>query len=155
MTEDHYWLTQQNERFAEEIQRSRLSFAEALDYRREITGVWNDSCARDVNGRFLNAMEDGGMASLDAMRRQQAALSRSSAEMLKAHEFFKIATATSAAVIRPTEEARSSFRTIESFLNHEMAEIRTADSHAEQTDRLIAEADRVGSSAEEQANYRD
>ncbi len=154
MNEDQYWLAQQRDRFAEEIQRSRLSLAEALEYRQETGAIWNDSCAQDVRSRFLGPMEDGATASLAALRAQYDALTLAAKEIVAAHDFFMIASDASIAMIRPTEETRAAFRAIESFLNQEATEIAAADAQTNESVALTKEADQVGNSTPTQREYR-
>ncbi len=154
MTEDHIWLRQQHNLLYEEIQRSRLYFAEAQEYRQNIAGIWNDACAHEVNSRFLNPMSEEASASLESMRLQHEAMVMCVNELSNAFRSFKAAVDNSILVNRHLDETRSIFRTIESFLNLEMAEIGTADGYADRARRLTDEADRIGDLAVSESSYR-
>ncbi len=155
MFEDHIWLRQLHDQFADERQRSRFTFVEVQEYRQEIAVLWNDDCAKEMNARFLNAMAESSEASLEAMRIQSEALARCRLDLENAHEFFNTAIDTSAVMHRHLEDARSSFRTIESQLNHGMAEFRVTDDNAAQADQLATEAEMAGNRAESAASYHD
>ena len=153
MTEDHIWLRQQHGRLADEIQRCRLFFAELLDHRKEIAALWNDACANEMNGRFLNPMAEEVTVSLESMQLQHEALVSCGTELVEAYHSFAEATEASVAVQGHMDESAAVFRTIESFLNQAMSEARSADGHADRADQLADEAEKIGDSAESESSY--
>ena len=154
MTEDQIWLRQQHDRLADEIQRCRLSFAELREHRKAITAVWNDACANEMNGRFLNPMVEEAAASLESMRLQHDALVRCGSVLIEAYRSFVQASKASTAVQGHIDESAAVFRTIDSFLNQAISEMRSADGHANRADQLIDDAERAGNSAQSEASYR-
>ena len=154
MTDDQIWLRQRHDLLADEIQRSRLFFAEAQDHRKAIAAPWNDSCANEMNGRFLNPLVEEATASLESMRLQHAALLQCGTTLVLAFQFFVRAAEASAAVQTHIDESAAVFRTIESFLNQAISEQESADSHSDKANRLIDEAERAGNNAQSEASYR-
>lgn len=154
MTEDHLWLGQQHARLADEVQRCRLFFAEAQAHRAEVAPLWNDACAREMNGRFLNPQATEAAASLELLQLQHEALSGGGVALTEAGSAFAAATGESLAVQRHLEEGAALFRTIESYLNQAFAEMQTSAGHSDRADQLGDEADSAGNSAESESSYR-
>ena len=155
MNEDHLWLQQQHASLAEEVQRCRLFFAELQEHRKEIAAVWNDACANELNGRFINPMAEEAAAGLECIRLQHEALVVCGGLLVEAYGSFVKASEASAAVQGHIDESAAVFRTIESFLNQAVSEMRTADGHANRSEQLIADAASAGNSAQSESSYRD
>jgi hypothetical protein len=154
MTEDHLWLGQQHAWLADEVQRCRLFFAEAQAHRAEVAPLWNDACAREMNGRFLDPQATEAAASLERLRIQHEALVGCGFALTEAGSAFATTTSVSLAVQRNLEEGAALFRNIESYLNQATAEMRTSAGHADRADQLADEADVAGNSAESESSYR-
>ncbi len=154
MTDDQIWLRQQHDRLSDEVQRGRLSFAELQEHRKAIAGVWNDACANEINGRFLNPMDQEAAASLESLRLQHVALVNCGNALVEAYYSFLQASEASIAVQEHIDESAAVFRTIESFLDQAISEMRSADGHANRSEQLITDAEKAGSSAQSESSYR-
>lgn len=154
MTEDHIWLRQQHDRLTDEIQRSRMFFAELQKHRKEIAVVWDDACSTEMNGRFLNPMADEAGVSLESMHLQHQALVSCGSALVEAYHSFIKATEASVAVRSHIDASAAVFRTIESFLNQAISEMRVCDGHAARANQLIADAEKAGNSAESESSYK-
>jgi hypothetical protein len=147
MTEDQTWLQVQQARFAEEIQRARYFLNDVREQREEIAGFWNDACAREINGRFLDAMASEADAALNALSSQHTSLDIARSELVDAYMAFIAATRATTSIRGYIDESAAIFRTLETFLNQSSSELDSAKSHTENAIRLVEEADRAGNSA--------
>jgi len=155
MTDDQIWLRQQHDRLGDEVQRCRLSFAELQEHRKTIATVWNDACASEMNGLFLNTMAEEASASLDSLRLQHIALVNCGSALVEAYESFLQASEASVAVQGHIDESAAVFRTIESFLEQAISEMRSADEHSNRSEQLITDAEKAGCSAQSESSYKD
>jgi len=154
MTDDQIWLRQQHDRLGDEVQRCRLSFAELQEHRKTIATVWNDACASEMNGRFLNPMAEESSASLESLRLQHIALVNCGSALVEAYQSFLQASKAWVDVQGNIDESAAVFRTIESFLDQAISEMRSADGHANRAEQLITDAGKAGNSAQSELSYR-
>jgi hypothetical protein len=147
MTENHIWLNQQHTRFRDEIKRSGMSFAMAQECRSDISLLWNDACAREVNGRFLDKIADQGAASLNALELQHEMLTICAGKLANADRSFLAATKASEQLHGHIEDTAVVLRTIQSYLDRSVIEVRTAMDHVTKAHQLARAADEAGNSA--------
>ncbi len=154
MTDDQIWLRQQHERLDDEIQRCRLSFAELQEHRKAIATVWNDACANEMNGRFFHPMAEGAAASLESLRLQHVALLNCGSALVDAYQSFVQASEASIKVQGHIDESAAIFRTIESFMDQAISEMRSTDAHANRAEQLLTDVENAGNSAQSESSYR-
>ncbi|RBP44255.1 hypothetical protein DES53_10474 [Roseimicrobium gellanilyticum] len=143
MNSDHTWLRQQHSQFESELQRSMLFMQDHLERRSEVSGLWNDECAREMGRRFLNPLHEEAASSLEKLRRQHAAHASTATDLESATGAFHDASRASQCLHRQADEALATFRRLDSSLDHANRYVEGAISHLRDVEHALSEAARI------------
>lgn len=147
MIENQVWLGQQHVRLRENIQRAAMSFAIAQEWRNDIALLWNDACAREVNGRFLGKMAEQAASCLNALELEHEMLMLCATKLETAQLSFITAIKASGQLHAQIENTAAALRTIQTYLDRSTSEARAANDHVTKAYAMAAAADQAGNSA--------
>lgn len=98
------------------------------DFRRDISGLWNDTVARELNSRYLNPHEEDDQQIIKALRFAHEALEQAKEKIRIASEHAKEAAELSAKVVESLEftqqELSNAYRSYDLYV-HYHAEARS------------------------------
>jgi len=92
------------------------------DFRKDISGVWSDTVARELNSRYLNPHEEDDQEIIKAFREQNEALEQAKEKLRIASEQAKEAAELSAKVVESLEftqqELNSAYKSYDLYIQY-------------------------------------
>lgn len=144
MNQDLQWLSRHIEELRAATRQSQWHLETLQEYRGELASTWNDSCAAEMNRRFLDPMASDGATSVKETTRQAAELDDCIAALAEGSEQVRLAGLAAQEVGENLDAALAIFRALDSGVGEALDRVGDALELAKRVQSLLQQAESAG-----------